>query len=370
MPLKVLVIPDKFKGTLTTQAAASAIARGWRTVRPNDEIELLPMSDGGDGFGEVICKLLGAKAQTIWTVDAARRRCQARWWWEAKSKTALIESAGIIGLAKLPTKKFHPCELDTYGLAGVIGAAAAQGAKRCLIGIGGSATNDGGFGLACALGWRFQDRDGKTIETWTRLSTLAQIRAPERKRWFTELIVAVDVQNPLLGVRGASRVYGPQKGLKPAAVPQAEACLRQLARVIKRTLRRDFSKIPGAGAAGGLGFGLMAFLGAKPEAGFNLFMRFAKLKTRLRSADLIITGEGAIDKSTLMGKGVGEIARRCRQLKVPCIGLAGVVNDSDLMKDRFTATHGLTELTTVKEASAKPEFWLERLAMRTACQWS
>ncbi len=370
MPLKVLVIPDKFKGTLTTQAAAFAIARGWRAARPDDEIELLPMSDGGDGFGEVVCELLGAKPQTLWSVDAARRRCQARWWWEAKSKTAIIESAGIIGLAKLPPKKFHPFELDTYGMAGVIGAAAAKGAKQCLIGIGGSATNDGGFGLAYALGWRFQDRDGKPIETWTRLSALSQIRPPERKRWFTKLIVAVDVHNPLLGARGATRVYGPQKGLKPAHVRRAEVCLRQLARVVKRTLRRDFSKIPGAGAAGGLGFGLMAFLGAKPEAGFDLFMRLAKLKTQLRSADLVITGEGTIDKSTLMGKGVGEIARRCRQLKVPCIGLAGVVNDSDLIKGRFTATHGLTEVTAVREAKARPEFWLERLTMRTACQWS
>ncbi|MBI3848942.1 MAG: glycerate kinase [Verrucomicrobia bacterium] len=369
MPLKVLIVPDKFKGTLTAQAAAAAIAKGWRQARPQDSLELLPMSDGGDGFGEVISQLVHAKAQTVWTLDAAGRRGRARWWWEKKTKTAIIESADVIGLAMLPQNKFHPFQLDTFGLGLVLRAASAKGTKRCLIGIGGSATNDGGFGLARALGWNFLDRNDRPIEHWTDLAQLAHLHAPRRTRWFESLIVAVDVQNPLLGASGATRIYGPQKGLRPEDFPLAEKCLRQLALATRKSLKRDLAKIPGAGAAGGLGFGLLAFLGAQPQAGFDLFVRTARLQTRLRSADLVITGEGAIDKSTLMGKGVGEIARRCQQLNVPCIGLAGVVNDSRSMQGRFTMTFGLTELTAAAQAKTKPAYWLEQLAMRVAHQW-
>src|SRR6185369_6413412 len=148
MPLEVLIVPDKFKGTLTAKAAADAMARGWRRGRPNDAIEVLPMSDGGDGFGEVISNSLGAVPRSLRTCDAAHRGCTARWWWEPKSKTAVIETARIIGLAMLPHDRYHPFDLDTYGLGKVMRAAADLGARRCLVGLGGSATNDGGFGLA------------------------------------------------------------------------------------------------------------------------------------------------------------------------------------------------------------------------------
>ncbi|HEX4645537.1 MAG TPA: glycerate kinase, partial [Verrucomicrobiae bacterium] len=264
MPLNVLIVPDKFKGTLTAQAAAEAIAHGWRRGRPQDTLELLPMSDGGDGFGEVISGLIGAKPQNIDTLDAAHRPCRAQWWWEPKTKTAVIESARIIGLAMLKVGRrvspallhpvtpseasisstmsagfplspgeragvrashplafsqsanppaFHPFNLDTFGLGAVIQAAARKGATRCLMGIGGSATNDGGFGVARALGWTFLDAAEEPITQWTGLHSLAQMKPPQPKagrvsrrtnapRWFRELLVAVDVQNPLLGARG------------------------------------------------------------------------------------------------------------------------------------------------------------------------
>jgi glycerate kinase len=160
MAMKVLIVPDKFKGTLTAAAAAAAIARGWRSGRPNDSLDLLPMSDGGDGFGEVTSKLLRARLQRAEAIDAAHRPCVAKWWWEPRTRTAIIESAGVIGLAMLPPKRFHPFELDTLGLGAVVQAAAQRGARRCLMGIGGSATNDGGFGLARALGWVFLDESG------------------------------------------------------------------------------------------------------------------------------------------------------------------------------------------------------------------
>lgn len=362
--LKLLIVPDKFKGTLTARAAAHAIARGWHTVRPQDSISLLPMTDGGDGFGEVFSSLLDARIQKVKTLDAAHRPIIAQWWRE--SKTAIIESATAIGLARLPAGKFHPFTLDTTGLAEVIQAASRKGNTLCLMGIGGSATNDGGFGLARALGWKFLDRAGQPIERWTDLTGLTSLHPPRRRRWFRQLIVAVDVQNPLLGPRGATRVYGPQKRLRPVDFKLAEACLKQLARVARRTFGQDFAAVPGAGAAGGLGFGLRIFLGARLVPGFKLFARHSALTRHLRSSDLVITGEGAIDDSTLMGKGTGQIAKRCRQLRIPCIGIAGQVSTKVKRQRLFTQTLALTDLTTIKLAKARPVYWLERLAAEAA----
>jgi len=367
MSLKVLIAPDKFKGTLTAALAARAIARGWRAGRPRDAVELLPVTDGGDGFGGVMSSLLGARARIITTVDAAHRRCRSIWWWEQKTKTAIIESANVIGLAQLPPGKFHPFELDTFGLGAVIRAAAAAGARRCWIGIGGSATNDGGFGVARALGWRFLDRAGKAIERWTDLKGLADVRPPLRAGWFEELIVAVDVQNPLLGPRGCTRIYGPQKGLKPRDFPAAEKCLRSLAEVVEMGNATDK---PGDGAAGGLGFGLRSFAGARLEPGFELLAHRAKLERRLRWADLVVTGEGAIDASTLMGKGVGQIAARCWKLEIPCLGLAGTLAAGRERKRKYFARlYGLTDLTSAALAKKRAAFWLERLAGQAALEW-
>jgi glycerate kinase len=369
MALSILIIPDKFKGTLTAQAAAQAVAKGWRKVRSQDHLELLPMSDGGDGFGEVMSKALKARVQNIKTIDAAHRACSAQWWWDAKTKTAVIEAARINGLAQLPHGRFHPFDLDSFGIGAVIRAASAKGARRCLVGIGGSATNDGGFGLARSLGWEFLDREGNQITNWTQLHSLVTISPPKRTHWFEELVVAVDVQNLLLGKKGCSRIYGPQKGLAEVDFPLAERSLRRLAAVVKKQFNRDFANEPGAGAAGGLGFGFHAFLQASMEPGFDLFARHANLTRHLRSADLVITGEGAIDQSTLMGKGVGQIAERCRKLKIPCLGLAGHVAIPKNATGYFTHAYGLTQITSLPNAKARPAFWLEQLAKQAARNW-
>jgi glycerate kinase len=370
MPLRILIIPDKFKGTLSAGAAARAIAKGWHKARRQDSLDLLPMTDGGDGFGEVISGLLRAKVQRLETVDAAHRTCSARWWWEPRTKTAIIESAAIVGLAMLPPGRFHPFELDTFGLGAVIRAAAAKGARRCLMGIGGSATNDGGFGLARSLGWKFLDHNANLIGHWTGLDQLAKIRAPSSRRCLRQLLVAVDVQNPLLGPRGATQVYGPQKGLRPRDFVRAERCLGRLAKVVKQDFGRDLARTPGAGAAGGLGFGLRAFLGAQLEPGFDLFARQAAVERHLHPADLVIIGEGAIDSSTFMGKGVGQIAARCRKQGIPCVALAGFVSPGARKRRLFTQTYVLTQLTAVEQAKAKPAYWLERLATRVTRSWN
>jgi len=370
VPLQILITPDKFKGTLSARDAAEAIARGWRSVRTRDIVKLLPISDGGDGFGDVMGALLGAKVQRVRTVDAAHRSCRAQWWWEPRTKTAIIESARVIGLTMLPPGKFHPFELDTFGLGAVLRAASAKGARHCLIGIGGSSTNDGGFGLARALGWKFFDHDGNAIRQWTALHTLSRLRPPARRGWFDDLTVAVDVKNPLLGVHGATRVYGPQKGLRTGDFELAERCLRRMALVFRKQFGRDLARMAGTGAAGGLGFGLQAFLGARAEPGFDLFARFAKLPNRLRSAEVVITGEGRIDKSTLMGKGAGEIARRCRRSKTCCLGMAGTIAEHIQVDPFFTQIRALTDLTSAASAQLKPALWLERLSRHMAVCWT
>jgi len=369
MPLNVLIVPDKFKGTLTAQAAADLIARGWRQARPQDNLELLPMSDGGDGFGEVLGRLLAVEEQTMATLDAAGRPLWAKWWWDPGSRTAIIESARIIGLALLPAGKFHPFELDTFGLGAALQAASESGARSCLIGIGGSATNDAGLGVARALGWKFLDEHERPIERWRQLGLLQRICPPTAKKDLPELLVAVDVQNPLLGPAGASRIYGPQKGLRPEEVEHAERCFSRLAAVVDRDLRLNAAAEPGAGAAGGLGFGLRCFLNARLESGFMIFARYSRLPERIRQADLVVTGEGAIDSSTLMGKGVGEIAKMCLQANVRCIGLAGTFRSSELTEPTryFSRVFGLSpHLTTAEQALRDPAFWLPRLAAEAA----
>jgi glycerate kinase len=178
--------------------------------------------------------------------------------------------------------------------------------------------------------------------------------------------VAVDVQNPLLGLRGATRIYGPQKGIRPADIVPAENCLRQMAQVLKRELGLDFAKTPGTGAAGGLGFGLATFANATLASGFDLFAQQAGLPRLLAKADLIVTAEGSMDLSTLMGKGAGELARRGRAQKIPLLGLAGVVREPEKLRKLFIDVRALTELTSATNAQRRAKYWLQQLAFQTA----
>jgi glycerate kinase len=368
--MRVLVCPDKFKGTLTAFEAAQAIAAGWKRSRPNDKLELLPISDGGDGFGELMSQLLGAVPQTARAVDAAHKPCSATWWWHAPTRTAIVESARVIGLAQLPPGKFHPFELDTEGLGLLLAEIADHGARKCLVGIGGSATNDAGFGMARALGWQFFNKHQEKIDRWPELHALAEVRPPEKTNLFEELVVAVDVQNPLLGETGCTRVYGPQKGLRPSDFEFAERCLGRLAELLAKELNRGKSDAPGAGAAGGLGFGLNCFAGGRFAPGFALFAEQSKLAERIATVDLVITGEGSLDGSTLMGKGVGELATICLAERVPCIGIAGVVPQPEEAARLFKQTHALTpDFTNVENAMANPAKSLEQLAEKVANSW-
>ncbi len=369
MSLRILVAPDKFKGTLTADEAAEAIVRGWKKARPEDAFDLAPISDGGDGFGPILSKALEAKAVRTKTVDAAHREVTATWWWNATSKTAVIESANIIGLAMLPRGKFHPFDLDTEGLGRVMRAVARKGARRCFVGIGGSATNDGGFGMARVLGWQFLNADDREITRWTELHSLRKIVSPKPRRLVPSVTVAVDVQNKLLGRLGCSRVYGPQKGLEPDDMKPAERALKGLAKGVDAFSRKELAEAEGAGAAGGLGFGLTAFAGAKMRPGFELIAQTLKLRQRLRRADLVLTGEGSLDASTAMGKGVGELALLARECGVACGGLAGHVSPTKSLSRLFQFHDRITGITGSKSAMKRPAHWLAEVSRRAAARF-
>ena len=364
MPLNILIAPDKFKGSLTAQAAAEAIAVGWRRARPQDTLVLLPIADGGDGFGAILGQLLGAQPRRVATVDAAQRPREGVFWWEAQTRTAVIESAQVIGLAQLPAGRYHPFELDTFGLGALLRGAGRLGARRCLVGVGGSATNDAGFGLARALGWRFFNRLDREIVRWTELHGLGLLQPPASLPAFEDLAVAVDVRNPLLGSRGCTRIFGPQKGLGPDDFEFAERCLQRLADVVARGAGNALHLEPGSGAAGGLAFGLRCFAGARVESGFDLFARCARLTERLGAADLVVTGEGSLDEASLMGKGVGELAVRCQAQGRPCVAVAGCVRIGPAGQG-FADVQALTpDLTTPECAMGEGPAWVAAAAER------
>lgn len=368
MPLSVLIVPDKFKGSLTARQAAVAIAGGWAETRPDDRLDLLPMADGGEGFGQVLGELLQAEKRICRTVDAAGRPRAAEWWHASARGTAIIETAQVNGLALLPAGRFHPFRLDTFGLGLVLRQAEADGARRIYVGVGGSATNDGGFGLARALGWRFLDGTGSEIPAWTGLDRLAKVERSPAPLGFAELIIAVDVANPLLGPEGASRVYGPQKGLRPGDMARAEACLTRFAEVMRHLLGEDHALSPGSGAAGGLGFGLKVFCDGSFRSGGEIFIELSGLEERIRDTDLVITAEGAFDRQSLMGKGVGLVAGLASRAGKPCLCLAGSVTlDPQVLPwPKFRAYAIVPRIAPLEEALARPADCLFQLAARTA----
>lgn len=364
--MKILIAPDKFKGTLTAKQAAAAIAKGWHRVRPTDQFEFLPMADGGDGFGEIIGELIGAQRVEVATTDSANRPRTAHLWFQPDTRVAVVEAAQSNGLALLPPGQFHPFDLDTRGLGAMFQTAIALGAREALVGIGGSATNDGGFGMARAIGWRFWDERSHEFLKWTELNDLVHIESPAHQPDL-KVTAAVDVQNPLLGPMGCSRIYGPQKGLRSEDMQKAEAALSGLALIVGKNL----ANIPGAGAAGGLGFGLAAFLNAKFEAGIDIFTRAAKFEERLKHIDLFISGEGSLDAQSFMGKGVGAVLKQARAAGVPCVALAGSLNPDiqSAVEDPNLRLYGIVPaLATLPEAKSEPAKYLELLASNAAKQ--
>ena len=327
--MRVLVAPDSFKGSLTAEEAATAMAEGVRDGWPGAAVTALPLADGGEGTAAALVRATGGRWQSTRVRDPLGRPVEARWGLLGDGATAVIEMAAASGLLLVEPHERRPLDASTYGTGELIRAALDRGCRRLLVAIGGSATTDGGTGMLAALGARFLDAAGRPLPPGGGpLVDLARIDLagldPRLREAHIE--VACDVDNPLVGPRGAARVYAPQKGAGPAQVERLEAGLRRLADVAAAILGRDLRDEPGAGAAGGLGFALVAFLGARLRPGAELVMDAAGFDRHLATADLVITGEGRTDRQTLAGKLVARVTRRCAREGRPVIVISGAVD--------------------------------------------
>jgi glycerate kinase len=330
---RILIAPDKFKGSLSAPTVAETIAAELRTAFPGIEIDSCPIADGGEGTAEALITAKNGRWVECATVDAQNRPLTAKYGLIG-SREAVMEMSSASGLALVSDLPLDPARASTHGTGLMMLDALQRGAQRIIIGIGGSATNDGGTGMARALGFRFLDAEGRELENLpAELDRLESIAAPEKRP--VEVLVACDVTNPLLGPQGCTRVYGPQKGVRD--FEWFESRLARLEAVVKRDLGVDAAEISGAGAAGGLGYGLMAFCGAKLTSGFDLIAEIIGLKARIAAADLVITGEGKLDAQTLHGKGPMGVAETARAMGKPVIGIGGVIEAREELQSRFEA---------------------------------
>jgi glycerate kinase len=322
--MKIVVSLDKFKGSLTAPRACEVVRVALQAARPEWSIVVKPMADGGDGTVEVFHSALGGE----WILLRVTGLLEAmpvtgKYLWIADRKLAIIEMATASGLALLRAENRDPLRTTTLGTGELIRSAAERGASKILFGVGGSATVDGGVGAAMALGWRFFAANGRRVgHGGGELERIAVIEPPTKVK-LPEIEVLCDVDNPLYGEHGAARVFGPQKGATPEMVERLDAGLRHLAELVKKQLGKDVANVPGAGAAGGLAFGAMAFMNAKLVPGIETVMEAAGLEAALTGADWVITGEGRFDEQSLRGKVVAGVAKQARKLGVKVAVLAG-----------------------------------------------
>jgi glycerate kinase len=373
--MRVLVGPDKFAGTLSAAEAAEAIAAGWREVAPDDEVTLRPMSDGGPGFLDSLSvgALAVGRRFPVATCDPLGRAVSGSVL--LADGTAYVESAQACGLHLLTARERDPKITTSYGLGLLITAAIEAGAREVVIGLGGSATNDGGAGMLAALDAAPLDAaayalpyGGAALTACDRLGGVPRLRD-------VRLVAATDVDNPLTGLHGASSVYGPQKGASREDVFLLDAALTRFAEVLQRDLPGcppGLAGLPGGGAAGGLGAALLA-LGARCESGIGLVRQLSRLDDAIDGAALVITGEGSFDHQSLRGKVVAGIAEAARDRALPCVVLAGQVSAGRREAARIgvTAAYSLVEhFGSVEEALDRPAEGLRALGAKLARQWS
>ncbi|WP_030154421.1 glycerate kinase [Glycomyces sp. NRRL B-16210] len=362
--MRILIAPDKFAGTMSAAEAADAIAAGWRRARPDDTAATLPLADGGPGFVEVLHHALpNATKHTVRASDPLGRPVDADYLREGD--TAYIESAATCGLHLLTGAERDPRRTTTYGLGTVIAHAVEHGARRVVVGLGGSATNDAGAGMLTALGHVFRDAAGEPIPYGgAALAAVAAVEGLPRTRG-VEFVAATDVDSPLLGPHGASHVFGPQKGAAPRDVALLESAVAHFAATVEDRLDRPgLADRPGAGAAGGLGFAFF-LLGGRRESGARLTCDAVGLDAAVAEADLVITGEGSFDAQSLRGKLAAEVAASAAAHAKPCLVLAGRADDAT--HPDLAGVHSVTELLGSAEAAmAAPVEGLTALAEQVA----
>jgi glycerate kinase len=324
--MKIVIAPDSFKGSMTATAAAEAMGRGVRQVLAGAEIDLVPMADGGEGTVEALVTATGGRIVPVRVTGPLGEPVEAFFGLLGDGQTAVIEMAAASGLPHVAPERRNPLLTTTYGTGELVRAALDAGARRLIIGLGGSATVDGGVGMVQALGGRFLDAAGQELPpgggALTRLARI-DLSGLDPRLAACPITAACDVDNPLTGPKGAAAVFGPQKGADPAMVEQLDQGLGRLAAVIRRDLEQDVEHMPGAGAAGGMGGGLVALLGATLRSGVEIVIEASRLRERLAGASLCLTGEGGTDFQTAHGKTPMGVAQAAKAHGVPVLCLSG-----------------------------------------------
>jgi glycerate kinase len=346
--MKILIAPDSFKDCLSAMQVAEALEKGIRKIMPDARCTLVPLADGGEGTVDSVTDATGGKLIKLQVADPLMRQVDSFYGITGDGGTAVIEMAAASGIELLKAEERDPWITSTFGTGQLIKDALDRGVSKILLGIGGSATNDGGTGMAQALGIRFRVKQGiKDVRGGGKLSEVQEIimDALDPRISGTEIIVACDVDNPLTGPKGASAVYGPQKGADADMVHKLDGNLVHLAHLIRDQLGKDIEEVPGAGAAGGLGAGLMAFLDARLVGGFDMIATVVGLEEKIRDADLVITGEGKLDAQTRFGKTPWGVARMAKEHGRPVIAVAGTLDqDAGLLYE-----HGFDLLMPIQE---------------------
>lgn len=324
--MNVLVAPQGFKGSLDAVDVAHAIARGVRQIFVDAQITVLPIADGGEGTVRALVAARGGRLVVTRATGPLGRPVNAAWGLLSDGETAVIEMAAASGLPLIRRDERNPLRTTSFGTGELICHAMDAGARHLIVGIGGSATNDGGAGMLEALGARFLDRHGRELPRGGgALGALDRLDLagldPRLRHLHVE--VACDVNNPLTGPTGASHVYGPQKGATPEMARELDAALQRYAEILRRDLHRDVAGVPGAGAAGGVGAALLAFLNARLRPGVDLIFEAMNIDAHLSTTDLVITGEGRLDRQDIFGKAPLGIAKRAHSRGIPCIVVAG-----------------------------------------------
>lgn len=326
--MRILIAPDKFKGSLGAAEVAAQIAAGLREVLPSAEIVQLPVADGGEGTAAVICAAAGGEWHTCTVQDPLGRVVSARYAMIEDGATAVMEMSAASGLWRLAADERDPLQASSFGTGEMLLDAARRGVREIIIGLGGSATNDGGLGMARALGFRFLGTNGAAT---ANLAEVERVIAPDDLR-LPAITAAVDVRNPLLGPRGATRVFGPQKGATPDQVETLEAAMTHIASLVGGD-----PNMAGAGAAGGLGFGLVRFCGAALRSGFEVVAERIGLEVAIRASDFVITGEGRLDAQTLEGKAPAGVAALARAAGKRVFAIVGEAEDGSETARLFDA---------------------------------
>lgn len=363
--MRILVAPDKFKGSIDAVRLCQAIGDSLNSFFPDAEIILRPLADGGDGFASLMGYYFPVETRTVETLDPLGRSIRASYTLTRDRETAFVEMSVASGLALLTPEERNPEKTDTRGTGILIRDALEQGARHVVLGIGGSATTDGGMGMAHALGYRLLDDIGQELmPCGAFLGALRRILQPNDITFaHARFTVACDVKNPLHGPEGAACVFGPQKGADPAMVARLDAGLRNLDAVFQETFSQSFEALSGAGAAGGLGAGAMAFLGAEMRPGFELMAEMIGLEAEIAAADLVITGEGRLDGQSFQGKVAGEVLALAERYGKPVFALCGTTGDDlkEAQRGRFAGISALTDIAPdVQAAMTNPELFVSK----------